>query len=924
MRFTFILVFLLYNFFAVQAQLITTVPAIPIDSKAVKVIFNAAEGTGGLKGFSGDVYAHTGVITDKSSSGSDWKYVKTNWGQNTAETKLERVDTDLYELELTPDIRTYYGVPEGEIILKIALVFRSEDNSLEGKDDGGTDIFIDVFMDGFNLQIDQPGDNLILDPGESLDFSISTTEEAEIGLYINDIAVAQQTGTSLNYTHLFEDTGNYWIYASADNGTTILFDTLFVCVRQAVVLEALPSGWKKGINYLDDYTVGLVLWAPYKTNVFILGDFTDWRPSNDFQMRKDGNYFWFRLTDLEKSKPYVYQYLIDGELLIADPYTDQVSDPFNDRHIPQSVYPDLVPYPFQKTNGMAAVFQTAQEPFIWEVENFTPVEKEKLLIYELLVRDFQDAHSYDAVIDKLDYLQTLGINVLELMPVNEFEGNSSWGYNPAFYFAPDKYYGPKSKLKKLIDECHKRGIAVFIDMVLNHSYGQSPFAQMYLEGGKPSVLNPWYNREHNFTNPDAHWGYDFNHESPHTQELVDSINSYWINEFKVDGFRFDFTKGFGNNIKNNSDSWGSIYDPDRIALLKRMSDEIWQRNPKVIVCFEHLSDNAEERELAEYGILLWGNMNHNYGEGAMGYNSGNKSDFSWGLSTTRGWDVSNLITYMESHDEERVMYKISQWGNFQGSYNTTDEITAAERIGLNAVFFLPLPGPKMIWQFGELGYDISIDQGCRVCEKPILWEYFGDWQRKNIYDIMTNLNFLKQNYPIFNSEDITHSLKGEVKMYRYSMENEHLIAVGNFGITAVTSNVVFPETGLWYDYFNGTSFEVDQNNMEITIQAGAYNIYSTMPLEQKVTMTPRAIGEITNKPEFDLFTVYPNPSSSAIQWNYSLKSAHIYSSDGKHVFSANENDIQSKTLDIEHLSKGGYIIFGEDENGNSHYTKFIR
>src|SRR5690554_3096533 len=110
----------------------------------------------------------------------------------------------------------------------------------------------------------------------------------------------------------------------------------------------------------------------------------------------------------------------------------------------------------------------------------------------------------------------------------------------------DKAYGTPDDYKAFIDACHERGIAVIMDMVLNHSFSQSPLAQMYWEGNKPAANNPWYNREHNMQNPGAQWGYDFNHESPYTEALVDSILSYWMSEYKIDGFRFDFTKGFTN------------------------------------------------------------------------------------------------------------------------------------------------------------------------------------------------------------------------------------------------------------------------------------------------------------------------------------------------------------------------------------------
>src|SRR6056297_2370495 len=143
-----------------SAQIITTEPAIPVAEQPVTIYFDATQGTGGLEDFSGDVYAHTGVLTDESSGDTDWKYVKTEWGENTANTKLTRVSDNLYSLEITPSIRDYYGVPGTEVITHMAFVFRSADASVEGKDEGGKDIFVEVFEEGLNVSISLPAKNL--------------------------------------------------------------------------------------------------------------------------------------------------------------------------------------------------------------------------------------------------------------------------------------------------------------------------------------------------------------------------------------------------------------------------------------------------------------------------------------------------------------------------------------------------------------------------------------------------------------------------------------------------------------------------------------------------------------------------------------------------------------------------------------------
>ncbi|MEA3461771.1 MAG: hypothetical protein U9R49_07820, partial [Bacteroidota bacterium] len=118
------------------AQIITTDPALPVAGEAVTVYFDATQGTGGLEGYTGDVYAHTGVLTNLSTGSGDWKYVMTDWGVNSEATKLTRISTDYYSLEIEPTIRDYYGVPLSETITHMAFVFRSSDSQLEGKNDG--------------------------------------------------------------------------------------------------------------------------------------------------------------------------------------------------------------------------------------------------------------------------------------------------------------------------------------------------------------------------------------------------------------------------------------------------------------------------------------------------------------------------------------------------------------------------------------------------------------------------------------------------------------------------------------------------------------------------------------------------------------------------------------------------------------------
>lgn len=891
----FILSISFFLLFQARAQIITE-PVFPVASQKVTITFDSSKESR-LGQFTGDLYAHTGV---KIEGNTEWQHVIGSWGNNTSQPKLTNKGEGIYELVISPDINTFYSVLSSENVVQLAFVFRSADGSQQT-----SDLFVDVYEAGLNVSLTSPMEQAILKKNEDIVISASSSAEGSLSLYADDTQLAQTTGSEISTTHQFIESGNQWLIAHLTVGDETVYDSIAVYVKEDLTLEPRPATYRKGINYPGDTSAGLVLWAPEKEFVYVIGDFNDWQISETYQMKKDGDYFWIDIHGLTSGQPYLFQYFVDGKLRIADPYTDQIADPWNDQYIESAVYPNLPPYPNDKTTGIASVLQTGQEQYQWEITDFQAPDKNEMVIYELLIRDFDTDHSYQNVIDRLDYLEDLNINVLELMPVNEFEGNSSWGYNPSFYFAPDKYYGTKNNLKKLVNECHKRGIAVVIDMVLNHSYSLSPLARLYWndQQSRPAANNPWYNETSNFQNPDAQWGYDFNHDSEYTRELVDSVNSYWMSEYQIDGFRFDFTKGFSNTTYGPSD-WGSAYDASRISNLKRMADEIWERNNDAIIIFEHLADNSEEKELAAYGIMLWGNINHNYGEAAMGYVENTNSDLSWGVYKQRNWNEANLVTYMESHDEERLTYKLLQYGNSAGTYNTKTFSTATDRLELGNVFFIPLPGPKMIWQFGELAYDYSIDYDGRLGEKPIKWEYTEDENRTDLFQVIAKLNYLKQTYEEFQSTDFTYSLTGDTKTYQLKSGENYVVAVGNFGVTQNSITVTFPKTGTWYNYFAETTRDITSGNVQFTLAPGEYHLFSTRQFEQPHIVTENTIIERT-----DEIRVYPNPASDFIRIESSntIDQAYLYSIHGsliKQVPAPGE----SATIDLTNLMSGTYIL----------------
>jgi len=611
---------------------------------------------------------------------------------------------------------------------------------------------------------------------------------------------------------------------------------------------------------------------------------------NRYYVTEDSVMYWLQIDGLDPATEYAFQYLIDGELRIADPYTHKILDPWNDPYITDDIYPNLKTYPVGKTAEIVSTFQTDTPTYVCQTENYVRPDQKNFVIYELLIRDFIARHDYRTLCDTLDYLANLGINAIELMPVSEFEGNSSWGYNPSFHLALDKYYGTPNDFRRFVDECHARGIAVIIDMVLNHVYGQSPLVRMYWNSAlsRPAANSPWFNAVS--PNPVYAWGYDFNHDSQHTKAYVDRVNKYWLTEYQIDGFRFDFTKGFTNTPGD-----GSGYDASRISILQRMANEIRKVDQDAYIILEHFAANNEEKVLADYGMLLWGNANWNYGQSAMGYTS--DSDFSWGYYKTRGWDLPGLMTYMESHDEQRLMYKNLTWGNAAGSYDIQELQTALNRMKLVNAFFLTLPGPKMIWQFGELGYDVSIDDPCRVCEKPILWNYNQDLYRKNLYKTVAALLKLRCENDVFTNPqtNVQMSVSGDGKRIILT-GSPNVIIIGNFGVTDLVLAPNFQHGGYWYDYFSGDSLEVQNLTEPIALKPGEFHIYTDQRLE---TPEPGIISEIESETteiptKFALYPNYPNPFNSSTTFRYDLErksdlQIRIYNLLGQEVFSVRKS-----------------------------------
>jgi len=344
---------------------------------------------------------------------------------------------------------------------------------------------------------------------------------------------------------------------------------------------------------------------------------------------------------------------------------------------------------------------------------------------------------------------------------------------------------------------------------------------------RPAANNPWFNA----TAPHSaiKFGNDFNHESMATRKFVKDVLKFWMQEYRIDGYRFDFTKGFTQKA-SSTDAAMSAQDDSRIAILKDYNSYIRSIDPNAYVILEHLCSDEEEKILAAEGMMLWNNLNHSFMEASMGWLT--NSNLNRGIYTTHGFtQADGLVSYMESHDEERMMYKNLQYGNAAGNYTVRDLNIALKRQELCAAFLFAMPGPKMIWQFGELGYDISIDHNGRTGEKPLLWDYNKQAARLSLKNAFARFIALKKNNSIFKSNNILANLNGAVKYIKLSEGANTFVVVGNFDVNAQPASIDMGNAGTWYDMANNSTITLTGNNYNTQLAPGEYHIFSKALLQ---------------------------------------------------------------------------------------------
>lgn len=536
------------------------------------------------------------------------------------------------------------------------------------------------------------------------------------------------------------------------------------------------------------------LFAPYNNGAELLGSFSDWQ-AVPMQKGEDG---YFRATvDLEDGT-YQYKFRVQSKswflepdewVSVTDPYATNVDGNSSDENSILCV-----------KDGDRIV-----DTYVWQHDDKPLPADHELIIYELHVADFfagdQDpmGHGqYHHVIEKLDYLCELGINAIELMPLKEYPGSYSWGYNPRHFFAPETSYGPPQELKRLVDECHARGIRVIIDGIYNHSEASCPLTQI--------DHDYWYHHEPR--DPDNNWGPEFNYEHydehletyPARRFIGDTVR-YWISNYHLDGIRYDAARQIGNydfmhwivqeakqaaGVKPFYNVAEHLPETPSITNVDGPMDGCWHDSFYHCV-LEHIT--GETFDLERLKDVLDAKR-----QGFMG--------------------VTNVVNYLTNHDHNHVMADLADRGIFDDD--------AFRRRKLGTVLVMTAMGVPLIWMGEELGeYKYKSLEPAKVD-----WSLLNNDSNRSLFDYYKGLIYLRKTNPALHTENIEffhENPESKVLAYtRWNEEGSRVVVVANFSDQFLAGYTIpdFPADGTWHEWTG--NYTVESGDRQLMTDLGEY------------------------------------------------------------------------------------------------------
>lgn len=531
--------------------------------------------------------------------------------------------------------------------------------------------------------------------------------------------------------------------------------------------------------------IEFTLFAPYNQGTSLIGSFSNWE---EIPMKK-GEDGYFRTSIELEDGVYQYKFRVQSKSWFFEP--DQwvnVNDP----------YATDIDNPTQNSVLQIKHGERIVDTYVWQHDDKPLPPDHELVIYEMHVGDFSGGEDdpyargkYKHVIEKLDYLCDLGINAIELMPLKEYPGDYSWGYNPRYFFATESSYGSTEGLKHLIDECHVRGIRIIIDGIYNHSEAESPLTQI--------DHDYWY--YHSPRDPDNNWGPEFNYEhydenldvKPAWKFIGDTVR-FWIQEYHIDGIRYDASRQIGNydfmgwivqetkkvaGMKPFYNVAEYIPDTPSITNVDGPMDGCWHDSfyhcvvPHIcgdIFDLERLKDVIDCKR-----------------QGYMG--------------------ATNVVNYIANHDHQRLMVELRNREIF-------DE-EAFKRVKLGVALLMTAIGIPLLWMGEEFGeYKPKTPESAKID-----WTLLGNELNSGLCEYYKGLiNLRKNNHALYTENiDFFHE-NAEAKVLGYTRWNDEgsrVIVVANFSDNFLAGYHIpnFTEAGKWHEWTRDYDLEVGENGL---------------------------------------------------------------------------------------------------------------
>lgn len=520
------------------------------------------------------------------------------------------------------------------------------------------------------------------------------------------------------------------------------------------------------------------LFAPYNEKATLKGSFSDW---SEIEMEKDENGY-FRTKAELKDDVYEYKFCVQSKspFLAPDQWVE-INDPYA-KEINRESGNSLI----RVKEGRKII-----DTYVWNNDNYSLPNNEKLVIYELFIDKFSG--NFQGILDKLDYLSELGINAIQLMPIQAFPENKKWGYTPRHYFAVEPRYGSSEDLKHLIDECHGKGIRVLLDCVLNHADTENPLTQINHDY--------WYTEEP--SDPGNSWGPEFNYEyydenldiKPAWQ-FVGDVVKFWVKEYHIDGFRYDAAKQI-----------------DHYELLDWLSEQA-----RTLAGDKPFFNTAEyipeDPQLAGFDRPVDSCWHESFYQQAINHICGDNYNFEDLKEVInckkQGYQRPiSVINYISCHDHKLVVSEL-------GDRNIFDE-EAFQRANLGAILLMTTVGVPLIWMGNEFGEDDEEEKS------NLNWKLLENDSNQHLFETYKKLIELKINNHALHTDNVDfihEDIENNILVYhRWNEDGSSVVVVLNFSGNSFSDYGIpnFPNSTDWKDHLNNKTYQAFDNKLTINL-----------------------------------------------------------------------------------------------------------